>query len=184
MPGRSYLGRSLSSGNLTSGPCIIGSAGPMASRAAMSRPSRPRMSSASATMRRFGWACGAAARMLCAASTSRPSAFSTKAIKAEDPCHTVNEQRVVIMLPDAHKLDQVLDMMALGKTRTGRGLGDIVDLDTEMPFDKDAVRRRRLLCRGYERDQVVGPQHPDVSRHLVQIADEDHGQVPMTIIAP
>jgi hypothetical protein len=35
---------------------------------------------------------------------------------------------------------------------------------------------RRLLCRGHKRNQVAGPQHPDVVGHLVQVADEDHGQ--------
>jgi hypothetical protein len=37
---------------------------------------------------------------------------------------------------------------------------------------------RRLLCRGHKRNQVAGPQHPDVVGHLVQVADEDHGQGP------
>ena len=69
-------------------------------------------------------------------------------------------------------------MMALGKNRTGRGLGDIVNLDTEMLFDEDTFRRRWLLSRGHERNQVARPQHPDVGRHLMQIADEDHGQGP------
>jgi hypothetical protein len=109
------------------------------------------MSLARATVPRFRWACGAAARMLRAALDFAPPALSTKAINAEaidrlTPCHTVNEQRVALMLPDRHELDQVLDMMAVGKNRTKRWLGDIADLDTAMPVDAHALDKREAGC--------------------------------------
>ncbi len=55
---------------------------PITESAAESRPPRHRSRSAKATIRRFGWACGAAARRRRAASCSRPGAGRLRAISA------------------------------------------------------------------------------------------------------
>jgi hypothetical protein len=67
----------------------------------------------------------------------------------------VNEQRVVVMLPDTHGFDQALAMMALGKNRTGAWLGNIVDLDRAMPFDAHALDKREAGTRDHQARRVV-----------------------------